>query len=234
MSSEQKIEFIPVLAEPEKARNVGFVARAMKCTGLSNLRIVHRKWKETPDGAFVTGVSAVGILRKTQFYSSVAEAIADCDGAIAMSRRDLSDIPKCEMHQLKEKISSGSLASAKKIAVLFGRESAGLRIDEANMCQILCFIQTEGTMSFNLGQAASVAFYHLQDLKRIERSEELPAALFEEKEAFKNFILENLSDNRLAKSDVPQFLDSLLRDWDPNSPTLRSFFGLLRDLKDGK
>lgn len=224
-------KYIPLLVEPEKARNIGFVARAMKCTGLDELRIVHREWTEMPDGAFVTGVSAIKVLRTAKFFKSVEEALADCEGAVAMSRRTIAQLPYCELQELEEKAPQGN-----KVAIMFGRESAGLRVDEAQMCQLLCEIKSEEKMSYNLGQAAAITLYSLQknlmEGQSVNKKNAEEIASFDEKNAFNQFIMGNLSEKVLAKKDVSLFLDKMLREWNPSSVTLKSFFGLIRNISD--
>ncbi len=217
--------FIPVLVEPEKARNIGFVARAMKCSGLKELHIVHSTWSEMPEGAFVTGTSAIQILQNAKFYPSVEDAIAGCQGAIAMSRRTIARLDHCELQEVEQYMPPGE-----RIAVLFGRESAGLRIEEASMCQLLVEIQAEEKMSYNLGQAAAMTFYHLANKRKLFTKVQGDEASFGLKDSFKDFVKDNLTVKRQSHGDVNLLLDRVLREWNPDAQTLSKFYGIMRDI----
>lgn len=234
--SEKKsdIEWIPVLVESENARNVGFVARAMKCSGLRELRVVHSQWEEIPPGAYITGTSAVRELYAAKIFKSVEEALADCDAAIALSRRNISRIPGFELQELDQNIPPG-----KKIALVFGRESAGLRQDEVALCQCICSIDTYENMSYNLGQAAAMVFYQVAALQKrpgygnrmdIDNAEAGSPASMAEKAAFKEFVLGHLTEKALKNQTTPLVIDRMLREWNPEGSILRAFFGICRDL----
>ena len=233
-TSESGIQWIPVLVESENARNVGFVARAMKCSGLRELRVVHSQWNEIPPGAYITGTSAVRELYSAKIFKSVEEALADCDAAIALSRRNISRIPGFELQELEENIPPG-----KKIALVFGRESAGLRQEEVALCQCICSIDTYENMSYNLGQAAAMVFYQVAALQKgpgygnrreVDNTEAGPPASMAEKAAFKDFVLEHLSEKALKNQTTPLVVDRMLREWNPESTILRAFFGICRDM----
>src|SRR4051812_40561483 len=76
-----------VLAGPELAVNVGFVARAMACYGLRDLRIVGSPGIATDGAARKTGKSALDILEAARYFPSLDLAIADCGGAYGFTRR---------------------------------------------------------------------------------------------------------------------------------------------------
>src|SRR3989338_1856915 len=109
-----------VLANPENPDNVGAVARAMKNTGFSDLRLVTppRTWKKK---ARKMAMSARDILDRAVVFSSLAKATQDRQMVIGTTRRQgpkrgllvpFGRIPK--------------LVSKKTSAIVFGRESKGL------------------------------------------------------------------------------------------------------------
>ena len=147
-----------ILVDPEKPRNIGFCARAMKCNGLTEMRIVSSRWSTMHSAAYITGTSGRDILDTAQFYSSIHEALADIQLSIAFSRRDfLKPEIHCELPEVHEHFPDEG-----KVAFVYGRESQGLNKEEMYACHISCAIPTEGTLSYNLGQAVSISLYEMR------------------------------------------------------------------------
>ena len=143
-----------VLVEPENPLNIGFVARAMRASGIEELVIVAPAWKTMPAEAFVTGVSAPDILNGARVVADLAGALRGCASAVAFSRRpsalkqeefSLPDVP----------------ALPGRTALVFGRESAGLTREETAQCRYLARIPNKNGVSLNLGQAVAVALFSL-------------------------------------------------------------------------
>ena len=82
-----------VLVSPENPLNVGFVARAMKCCAVRDLRVVG-EWKEIPDPARRTGTAAPEILDGAKCVATLSEALADCAAAVGGSGFCSSVAPK--------------------------------------------------------------------------------------------------------------------------------------------
>lgn len=143
-----------VLVAPENPRNVGFVARAMKCFDSEELFVVGKPWTKMPAEAKSTGVSAIDILESARFVPDLSDALRGCSTAVAFTRRpttlrqkgfDLGDAPPL----------SG------RVALVFGRESNGLTKEEFALCPWRARIPCREGLSLNLGQAAAVALYGL-------------------------------------------------------------------------
>jgi len=106
-----------------------------------------------------SAVHAHQILRDTQQFPSLAEAIADCAlvvGTTSLGARELQ-------HSLRSLEIAGryirkELAAA-PVALLFGSEKFGLSNDDLSYCHWLLRIGTRGSM--NLGQAVAVCLYEL-------------------------------------------------------------------------
>ncbi|MDQ6699988.1 MAG: RNA methyltransferase, partial [Acidobacteriota bacterium] len=79
-----------VLVSPRNPLNIGAAARAVSNFGFSHLRVVNPY-----DLAFREAVSAVGgapVLRSSEVFSSVADAVGDCHfvvGTTAIGNREL-------------------------------------------------------------------------------------------------------------------------------------------------
>jgi tRNA/rRNA methyltransferase len=150
-----------VLVETSNPLNIGAAARAMSNFGFLQLRVVNPY-----EIAFREARSAVGpassILRESQEYRTVAEAIADCTlviGTTAVGHRELQH-PLHSLEQgaplIRHELENG------RTALLFGPEKTGLSNDDLSRCHWLMHIRTrEQHLSMNLGQAVAVCLYEL-------------------------------------------------------------------------
>lgn len=146
-----------ILVEPEEPLNVGFVVRAMKGFGLSELRVVHSSWKQIPDPAKRTGVCAVELIDSARIFPNLSSALSDLDFSVALSRRQFDvEIPNYWLNELPSLIQD-----FKKCGYVFGRESQGLTQTEINQCHSIASIPILENLSFNLGQAVAITLYEL-------------------------------------------------------------------------
>ena len=157
-----------VLVGPENPLNVGFVARAMRAFGATELVVAASSWKALPEEARVTGASALEILDGARFEEDLAGALRGCGTAIAFSRRP-TDLRQDEF-TLPALPSSLDLGG--RTALVFGRESKGLSRAETALCPYLARIPCRNGVSLNLGQAVAVALFSLTG--RTETSGALP------------------------------------------------------------
>lgn len=154
-----------VLVSTRNPLNIGAAARAMRNFGFSRLRVVNPY-----EVAFQEARSAVGafaILESAQQYSTVAEAVGDCNlvvGTTSLGHRELQ-------HPLRRLEFGARLIRRRmvsdNVAILFGSEKFGLSNDDLSHCHWLMRIGTAGRdQSMNLGQAVAVCLYELtRDLK---------------------------------------------------------------------
>jgi len=126
-----------------------------------------------------SAVHAHQILRDSEEFPTLAEAIADCRlviGTTSLGHRELQ-------HPLRSleygaRLIRRTLAEA-PVALLFGSEKFGLSNDDISYCHWLLRIGTEGSM--NLGQAVAVCLYELvrkavapkPDRRKLATAEEL-------------------------------------------------------------
>lgn len=142
-----------VLVDPENPLNIGFAARAMKCFGAEELVIAaSTRWKAMPEQAKVTGEAALDVLEAARFVPSLEAALAGCATAAAFSRR-----PSSLRREEVELPSAPPLPG--KAALVFGRESSGLTLEESALCPVLARIPMREGLSLNLGQAVAVALF---------------------------------------------------------------------------
>lgn len=146
-----------VLVDPENPLNVGFVARAMRAFGATDLVVASSAWKALPAEARVTGVCAPDILDGVRFEKDLAGALRGCDTAIAFSRRPTA----LRQNEFTLPAVPASVNLKGRTALVFGRESAGLSRAEAALCPYLARIPCKNGVSLNLGQAVAVALFSL-------------------------------------------------------------------------
>ncbi|MDD5303542.1 MAG: RNA methyltransferase [Elusimicrobia bacterium] len=146
-----------VLVEPENPLNVGFVARAMRAFGVTDLVVASSAWKSLPAEARVTGVCAPDILDGIRFEKDLSGALRGCGTAIAFSRRPTA----LRQNEFTLPAVPASLSLKGRTALVFGRESAGLTRAESALCPHLARIPCENGVSLNLGQAVAVVLFSL-------------------------------------------------------------------------
>jgi tRNA/rRNA methyltransferase len=147
-----------VLCRPSHPGNIGAAARAMKTMGLSDLRLVAPERFPAKEAEWMA-TNAVDVLESARTHATLEEAIADCEGAFAMSARPREWSP--QVFDVR-----GAAAKAAelpgRVAFVFGNESAGLTNEEMFACQFLVHIPANPEFtSLNLAQAVQVAAYEL-------------------------------------------------------------------------
>lgn len=176
-----------VLVEPANPLNIGFVARAMRASGIRDLAVVSRSFTAIPAEAHVTGVSAPDILSGARVVADLASALRGCASAVAFSRRPSA--LKQDEFTLPDRPALGG-----RTALVFGRESSGLTREETAQCRYLARIPNQNGVSLNLGQAVAVALFALTAKGAARRTEE-KAASMDRLSALWEFV-----EPRLAKS----------------------------------
>ena len=148
---------IVILVEPEKADNVGMIARAMKNFGFDRLRIVSPMF-ESFDRAIAASMRARDILEGAEILTTLDEARRDVDVLIGTT----GAVSKYSYHRraapLREFVSSLSWDAT--YGVVMGRESVGLTNEELAMCDVVVTIPTsEEYPSINLANATAIVLY---------------------------------------------------------------------------
>ncbi len=148
-----------VLVEPSHPGNIGAVARAMKTMGLSRLSLV-RPPEFLRAEATAMAAGADDLLLRARVCATLPEAVAGCGrvvGTTARARR----IP-WPVQGPRDIAGELAAAATTDVAVLFGREHAGLTNEEVELCQAMIRIPTAGDFSsLNLAAAVQVVAYEL-------------------------------------------------------------------------
>jgi tRNA/rRNA methyltransferase len=147
-----------VLCRPSHPGNIGAAARAMKTMGLSDLRLVAPEKYPAPEAQWMA-TNAQDVLQKSKVHANLAEAIADCETAFALSARTREwSTPVLDVRAA----AAQAARLAGPVAFVFGNEQAGLTNDEMLACQTLVHIPTIAEFSsLNLAQAVQVVAYEL-------------------------------------------------------------------------
>ena len=149
-----------VLVEPTHPGNIGASARAMKNMGLAHLHLVRpRHFPHAEATARASG--ADDLLARARVHERLEDAVADCALVIgASARRRTIEWPTLTPREAAPKILA--TAAEAPVALLFGREHAGLTNAELDRCHALLHIPVNPEYpSLNLGAAVQVVAYEL-------------------------------------------------------------------------
>ncbi|UCH05198.1 MAG: RNA methyltransferase [Candidatus Thorarchaeota archaeon] len=149
-----------VLVEPQTPGNVGFAARVLANFGVNSYRIVGNDPRHD-DYAQVFSARASDILDSAQIFPDLKSALSDMHASWAATARvgrnhsvtraavPLPDLPD-------------PMAVDGRVALVFGREDAGLTNEEVALCDLVFTIPVaKGYPSMNLSHAIAVTLYEL-------------------------------------------------------------------------
>ncbi|KAF1056880.1 MAG: tRNA (cytidine/uridine-2'-O-)-methyltransferase TrmJ [Pseudomonas delhiensis] len=151
-----------VLVNTSHPGNIGGTARAMKNMGLSRLVLVEPE--DFPSSEAVARASgATDILDSAQVVATLEDALVGCSLVLGTSARDrripwpLLDPRECATTSL-EHVQQGG-----EVALVFGREYAGLTNEELQRCQFHVHIPANPEFSsLNLATAVQVLAYEVR------------------------------------------------------------------------
>jgi len=205
-----------VLVETSHPGNIGAVARAMKNMAMDNLCLVNPKVFPSAD-ATARASGADDILAGAKVYSTLLEAIADCQLVLGASARCRSiSWPELTPRECAEKVVVHE--PGKKVAILFGRENSGLKNHELDFCHYLLRIPCNSEYSsLNIAAAVQVICYELfvaagkQETNQIGDKGEMPLASAEQMELFYGHLQQALIDIDFMHPDKSRSIMRRLR-----------------------
>ncbi len=155
-----------VLVEPQGARNIGSVSRAMLNFSVTDLRLINPQTDHLGHAARQMAVKSTPVLENARVYSTLAEALADSTFSIGTTRR---------FGRYREDLLHPDEAASKllpltdqgdRVALVFGREDKGLTTAELDLCQQCLTIPSNADLpSLNLAQAVVVCLYEFQRIR---------------------------------------------------------------------
>jgi len=150
-----------VLVAPKNEGNIGAVARILKNTGLVDLRLVNPP--SLGDEAFARSMGGREILENARVFTDFDDAISDFTVVAGTSNVKTDDERKfLRIPVSPEDFWKGILSKKGRIALVFGRESDGLRNEEIAKCNF--FINIPGNPDYNvynLSHAVGIVLYEM-------------------------------------------------------------------------
>ncbi|HRD69710.1 MAG TPA: tRNA (cytosine(32)/uridine(32)-2'-O)-methyltransferase TrmJ [Legionella sp.] len=203
-----------VLVATSHPGNIGSTARAMKTMGINSLYLVNPK--SFPDyKAKEMAAGADDILEKAVVTETLEEALAGCQLILATSARPRGlSLPGLIPSSSAELVASQS--DATQVALVFGREHAGLTNEELLKCHYHVHIPSDPDYSsLNLAQAVQILAYEMRmkllkpDAQVAMRQDEYASA--DEIEQFYSHLREVFVEIQFLKSANPRRLMQRVR-----------------------
>lgn len=149
-----------VLVRPNFLGNIGSIARVMKNFGFTKLRFVKAPKDYKDSEARRMAVDAIDVLKNSELFESLEEALADIAVAIGTTscqQRQLEPVP---IRVIAPELSR--LAHGNKMAIVFGDERDGLTNAELARCHHIVTVPTNPDFAaLNLAQAAGICAYEI-------------------------------------------------------------------------
>ncbi|ENA31714.1 MULTISPECIES: tRNA (cytosine(32)/uridine(32)-2'-O)-methyltransferase TrmJ [Pseudomonas] len=213
-----------VLVNTSHPGNIGGAARAIKNMGLKRLYLVQPE--QFPHGDAIARASgATDVLDNACVVETLEDALTGCSVVLGTSARDrripwpLLDPRECAQTSLQHAEVGG------EVALVFGREYAGLTNEELQRCNFHVHIPSDPEFgSLNLAAAVQVLVYEVRmawlalqgqptKMSKVESTAMLNTQLVtvEELELFYRHLEETLIDIRFLDPEKPRHLMSRLR-----------------------
>lgn len=227
-----------VLVNTSHPGNIGGAARAMKNMGLSRLVLVDPRDFPSPE-AEARASGASNVLENAQVVATLEEALVGCTVVLGTSARDRSlPWPLVDPRECGEKVIDEA-GQGKQIALVFGREHAGLTNDELQRCHFHVHIPSNPDFSsLNLAAAVQVLGYEVRmawlagnrppAAAAADKTEEL--ATSDEMERFYGHLQDTLVDIAFLDPEKPRHLMARLRRLFGRSAVNKSEMSILRGI----
>ncbi|NLY15718.1 MAG: RNA methyltransferase [Gammaproteobacteria bacterium] len=217
-----------VLVNTSHPGNIGAAARAMKNMGLHQLVLVNPKDFPSAD-AWARASGADDVLLQARVVDSLQHALSGCNLVLGTSARDRRlpwplVSPRDGAGRVLQHLQAAEAGQA-DVALVFGREHAGLTNDELHQCQYHVHIPScENFSSLNLAAAVQVLTYELRMawlqaseqplcMEAVERTGQLGSApaTHDALELFYDHLQRTLIDIEFLDPEKPRHLMTRLR-----------------------
>jgi tRNA (cytidine32/uridine32-2'-O)-methyltransferase len=164
-----------VLVSTSHPGNIGAAARAMRAMCLEQLYLIAPKRFPCAE-ATARAAGADDILHRARMCERLEDALRDCTLVIGTSARRRAISPPClDPRECGRR--AVTVSAQGPVAVVFGREDAGLTNVELDRCQLVVRIPTnERFRSLNVASAAQIIAYEIFCASRTGPSEQQQAA----------------------------------------------------------
>ncbi len=150
--------FVVILSRPENPENIGLVARAMKNTGFSRLRVVGKERFES--ASYRTAVHAGDVLDESSFYPDLASATSDLHVVFAATAKHRKNFRALSLEEALTRMFASR--DSARVGLLFGNERTGLTSAELRASNFLFSIpQATPQPSYNLAAAVLLTLFHI-------------------------------------------------------------------------
>lgn len=158
------VNYRVILVEPAFEESIGFVARAMKNFGLSNLHLVNPLASLGNNGRS-RGGHAQDILDSLRVDDSLQGALTGVDLSVGTTaQRSFSETNLVRKPMTARELRSVVQNVGGTVGLVLGREGTGLNNEELGLCDGVVTIPTAGEyQTLNLSHAAAIIFYELYD-----------------------------------------------------------------------
>lgn len=207
-----------VLVETSHPGNIGAVARAMWTMGLQRLSLVRPKHFPAAE-ATARAAGADALLYHAEVHDSLQQALADCVWVVGTSARSRHlELPLLTPRGFAARAAEETRRG--QVALVFGREQAGLSNQELDLCQaVACIAANPDFSSLNLAAAAQVFCYELQlacndgirDLNTTPSGDEAETATAVQLEGLYAHLEQTLTDIGYYDPQAPKLLMRRLR-----------------------
>jgi TrmH family RNA methyltransferase len=166
--------FVVVLNETQDIVNIAGTVRAMLNTGLWRLRLVR---PALYDAYRVAGIAhgSEALLDRIEFFDTLEDALADTTHVVGTTarRRTATYVWQHPREAVADLLALATTPNA-LVALVFGREDAGLSNEQLDLCdQLLVIPANPAHPSLNLAQATLLIGYELR-LASLDRTVALP------------------------------------------------------------
>ncbi|MEN4825364.1 tRNA (cytosine(32)/uridine(32)-2'-O)-methyltransferase TrmJ [Pseudomonas sp. P39-UII1] len=227
-----------VLVNTSHPGNIGGAARAMKNMGLSRLVLVQPK--EFPAAeASARASGADDVLASAQVVDSLEQALVGCSLVMGTSARERSiPWPLIDPRECGAKAVAHAVGG-EEIALVFGREHAGLTNEELQRCHFHVHIHSNpGFSSLNLAAAVQVLSYEVRmawlaaegSAPQDEKVDASELATMDEMELFYEHLEKTLVDIGFLDPEKPKHLMARLRRLYGRSSVERPEMSILRGI----
>ncbi|QBF25264.1 tRNA (cytosine(32)/uridine(32)-2'-O)-methyltransferase TrmJ [Pseudomonas tructae] len=227
-----------VLVNTSHPGNIGGAARAMKNMGLSRLVLVDPQHFPSPE-ADARASGADDVLAGAQVVATLEEALVGCNLVLGTSARERRiPWPLVDPRECASKVIEHA-AQGEEIALVFGREHAGLTNEELQRCHFHVHIPSNPDFSsLNLGAAVQVLAYEVRmawlalegQASPTETVDSGELATMDEMELFYEHLEKTLVDIGFLDPQKPKHLMPRLRRLYGRSSVDRSELNILRGI----
>ena len=227
-----------VLVNTSHPGNIGGAARAMKNMGLSRLVLVDPQHFPSPE-ADARASGADDVLGGAEVVATLEEALVGCSLVFGTSARERRiPWPLVDPRECASKVIEHAL-QGEEIALVFGREHAGLTNEELQRCHFHVHIPSNPDFSsLNLGAAVQVLAYEVRMAWLAQEGQATPVeavdsselATMDEMELFYQHLEKTLVDIGFLDPLKPRHLMPRLRRLYGRSSVDRSEMSILRGI----